>query len=491
MNNHFKSDLGNESDVEFGMKRQRHIVFCVALAAFTFQFEAFLVNVSLPTIAIDLGCTTTMISFVVIGYLFAATISFLPAGWLGDRFGLKKVFLIGCALAVMGTVGSGLAINLEMLWASRFVQGVGTGAMVALGYAIIPAWIDGKKVGWAYGLVSTGAGLGMVLGLPVGGLLNFAPWHWIFLATVPILLSLLLISWLVLPWDNHAKPKSKPFDAIGAVLFSLFLTSTVLGLSLGDELGWGSPAIVLSLITAGILTALMVARSLSVEDSYFSGSLFHVPGFALSLANLFVFAAMLGGILFLMPFYFEFSCGQSTFFSSMFLMAYPMSFAPIGRWAGRLADRFDSPRLMIAAMLMCALACAFFALIEQRSSPWIGAVFLILMGVASGMFMAPNNRFAMARTSPDRRAESGALLPIALNMGTLFGIALFDTIFSQYLSSGSETLQVFLADQSASMATQLNLGFVRSAQLATAVFFTIAACSFFVLRSIARRSKPV
>jgi len=81
------------------MKNERKIVFCLAFAAFTFQFEAFVVNVALPTIADNLDITTTYVSFIVLVYLIAATSTFLPAGRLGDAIGLKRTFIGACFLS--------------------------------------------------------------------------------------------------------------------------------------------------------------------------------------------------------------------------------------------------------------------------------------------------------------------------------------------------------------------------------------------------------
>jgi MFS family permease len=90
---------------EVSMPRQeRLIILCVCLAAFTFQFEAFVINVALPSMASELGVSSTEISFAVIVYLLATTIALVPAGKLGYRFGLRRTFLFGCALAAIATL---------------------------------------------------------------------------------------------------------------------------------------------------------------------------------------------------------------------------------------------------------------------------------------------------------------------------------------------------------------------------------------------------
>lgn len=144
MSNHVLQDL----------RTQGKVVFCVAAAGFVFQFETFMVNVALPTIAGELNASTTEISFVVLAYLIAATATFIPAGKLADIVGLKKVFIASTLVAMGGTLLCGFSPDLRVLVASRAVQGVGAGGMAALGYAMIPAWLPEERTGWGYGYLN-------------------------------------------------------------------------------------------------------------------------------------------------------------------------------------------------------------------------------------------------------------------------------------------------------------------------------------------------
>ncbi len=466
-------------------RRERQIVLCVAMAAFTFQFEAFLVNVALPIMALELNCTTTTISGIVIVYLLAATISFLPAGRLGDRYGLRPVFLAGCGLAALGTLSSGLAVNLWMLWISRFVQGVGAGAMVALGYAMIPAWLDPKRVGWGYGCLSLGAGLGMVLGLPVGGVLShFAPWRWIFLGTFPVMTILLCLAWRALPRQQSRPSRVVPPDAVGATFFALALAATVFAISLGSEWGWASPAIVVALVLAALLSAGLVLRARMIGHPSFPREVLRAPGFTVALITLFLFQMMAGGILFLMPFYLRLSCGLSSLMSSLLLLAYPLSFAPVGGWAGSLADRIGSRPLVVTAAASGSLACGLFSAMLARGNPWIAAGFLLVFGISTGLFFAPNNRFAMSGTAADRRGEAGALLPVALNLGTILGISILDTALSWHRPGGSTFVRELPAVTAAAGADLADQGFFAAFLLASIVFALVAFFAFLAYRPV-------
>lgn len=407
-------------------RHEKWVVYCVAFAAFTFQFEAFVMSVALPDMARELGSSSTEISFVVIAYLLAATVSFLPAGWLGDRYGLRRIFLYGALLACAGTLLSGISFNLQLLWASRLITGVGMGALVAVSYAMIPAWINQKRLGWGYGMLSLGAGLGMIAGLPIGGLLShYLVWQWIFLASIPIFVVLIAVAY-------HHLPRRK---------LSGVITSSQPGL---------------------VRRAYRGRLLLSPE-------LFRCAGFSLALLTLFLFQFVSSGIRFLMPFYLELSVGLTVLMSSALMLIYPLSFAPVGVWAGRLADRVGSRLMVLLALGLGACICALYVGALTQLNLWIFSLFMCAFGVVCALFSPPNNRLIMSSVPSQHRGEASALLPVALNMGSLLGISFFDSVFSlHFTQEAGQSLEKFATTQG---AQQLFLdGFEHAFLFATLIF---------------------
>lgn len=412
---------------------EKRVVYCVALAAFVFQFEAFLVNVSLPEMARELMTTSTAVSFVIMTYLLAASISFIPAGRLGARYGLRRVFLTGCMLAALGTLASGLSPNLPLLCLSRLIQGVGTGTMVAIAYAMIPFWVDRRRMGWGYGMLSLGAGLGMLTGMPVGGLLSFyLSWHWLFLSTFPAFIALLWFGYKHLPtWDRARTDTSKhlPLDWIGLTLSSLMISLFVLSISLGSENGWRSPFILGLMIACIAVTILLWWRARN-GSRLIDQALLRSPGFLSALFTLFLFQFVNGGVRFLMPFYLELGLGLSVLSSSVLLLLFPIGFSSTSAWAGRLSDRIRAEPLVQASLIFSALLCAIFAIMLDRKEILVFSIFILIFGFLTAMFSPSNNRRIMQSAAPDCKQEASALLPVTLNMGNMIGISTFDTIFS-------------------------------------------------------------
>ncbi|MFZ4572287.1 MAG: MFS transporter, partial [Bacteroidales bacterium] len=161
------------------------ILVSASLAMLMVKLDAFIVNISLPTIAQNFGCSRDIVSMVLLAYLVASTATLLLFGMLGDRLGLKKIFISGFILFTIGSLLCGMSTNIVLLIISRFIQGLGGSMLVANCLAIIGQFMPHDKIGSAYGILTTISSIGVSLGAPLGGLITYyASWHWIFLINV-------------------------------------------------------------------------------------------------------------------------------------------------------------------------------------------------------------------------------------------------------------------------------------------------------------------
>jgi len=162
-------------------RRQLWIVISVAFAAFMAALDTYIVNVALPTIAADFNVNPTDAALITISYLLIITSTLLIFGKIGERIGFKVVFVAGFALFAFGSFLSALAPTLYLLSGSRCIQGLGAAMLYAVGMAMIIRYIPPGKRGWAFGITSTGAGMGVIIGAPMGGFITqYLDWHWIF-----------------------------------------------------------------------------------------------------------------------------------------------------------------------------------------------------------------------------------------------------------------------------------------------------------------------
>lgn len=436
--------------------RNLKIVLCVALSAFNYQIEGNMVNVALPSIAADFSGTTSEVSFVVLAYLFGAAASFLPASWLAARYGIDRVFRGGCLIITLGAVLCYLAPSLELLILSRLLQGSGAGCMAALGYAIIPVYLSRDKTTWGYGWVSTGAGVGMMAGAPLGGLLaEFFSWRGIFLvAALPLgILIYMVFHWL--PPDPAAVKKKVARDIPGVVFFAGSLGAGILFLSWGQELGWSSIA-ALGLLATSILLWLAAVRKRSACSPLFSPVVLANRTYMTSQMVVFFTAVCSAGNNFVMPFYLNQSCGLTPVTISIVLLAGSVAYITGAQVSRQCTARLDN-RLLLAAGLTAAAVSFLLFLLSLPLGGWVpAALFLFTFSLIRGLYTPANNALALETVEADQRSEAASLIPLTLTIGGLLGVSIFDTLFSLEVPAAAMSLPILAVKPANGMVNALS-----------------------------------
>ena len=422
--------------------RQRSIVGCTAMAGFVYQFEANLVNVALPTISAQLHLTTYDASLIPIVYIIGTVTVLIAAGKLGGHFGLKRIFIMSIALMTLGTVTCGMAACLPVLLGGRFIQGIGAGGMTALGYVIIPACLPSSLTGYGYGRLSMAAGLGMIAGNPVGGILSqFLPWRFIFLATVPLMLALIVFSLRNLPDDSETTvEKPANLNLMNSLFFGFIAASAIIFLSFGSGFGFASTPIIGILFISAVLTFLLIMRGRRGEISFFPKAMIVNRMFLVSVLGIVVERCVMGGIIFLMPFYLTALCALPPAFASILLLSYAAGFVISAPFSGAMGDKGRSRTMLFTASLVGSCACALF-FFYSPSAHWAYAlIFLVVIGTADGIYTPSANKTAVGSIPGAWKQHAAVFLPLAVNVGSALGVSFFETVFTLPFPSGEAML---------------------------------------------------
>ena len=232
------------------------IVFVVAM--FMAIMDTTIVNVALPTISRDLSVPLNRVDGVVTGFLVSLAV-FIPAsGWLGDRFGTKRVFLAALAIFTLASALCGLAQNFGELVGFRILQGVGGGMLTPTGMAMLYRTFPPAERVRASRILTIPTGFAPALGPVVGGILvTAASWRWVFYVNVPIGVLGFVFGAVFLP--EHRETGAGRFDLPGFLLAGAGLGTLMYALSEGPSHGWTSPLIV-SLGLAGIVLLAALVR---------------------------------------------------------------------------------------------------------------------------------------------------------------------------------------------------------------------------------------
>ena len=336
-----------------------------------------MIVVALPDMAREMHASAHAVSYVISGLLFGLVATLVCASWLGQRLGFSRLFLTGTYLATFATIACGGSPSLSVLIVSRIVQGIGIGAIVASSYALLALWVSTKRLGWAFGLLSAGAGAGMILGLPVGGLIaSYFEWRWLFFGTVPFMLALTLFAHKSLPpVERVLQPQS---------------------------------------------------TRITLKD------IFKLPNFLTGLLVLFIFQGVMGGLRFLVPFLLENQTGTTPTVSGVIFLCYPFGFLLLSGWSGRQADNYSPKRLMLFAACLSLNACLLYLLFIDSWGVWHFSMFLLLLGAATGLFTPPNNVAIVRGLSEAEIQIASTLIPISLNASVMFGTFSFGLLFKEH-----------------------------------------------------------
>lgn len=479
------STLGSGVNGSSSDGRQRWIVISLALAGFIATLDDYIVAVSLPSIAADFNASTSMASWVTVAYLLTLVSSLLLFGRLGDRFGHRRIFLIGYATFVVGSALCALAPTLPALIGFRVLQGLGAAMLSVTAPALIAEYIGASRRGWAFGVFTTVTTLGITLGAPLGGIITgLLSWHAVFAVNVPIGIAAAIVAARVLPPDSPAgRAVGQPtgYDLPGVVLSAAGLALLLLGFNQGEELGgWTSAPVVALFAGAVTLLALFVWWELRVPSPLADLRALRDPVLRSGLLAALAGYMLLAGCNFLLPFYLIYVVGLRPEQVGLVMIAYSavyVSASPIaGRWSDRVGQRWVSG----VGMAVAVAASGYMVWVAGWLSGLVLVVlYLVWRAVAYALFIAPNNALVMSTTTAQRRGTTSGLLKVSVNLSLVLGLVMFETLFSLPIAEGAGSLSTMLANGAVDEATMrsgmvLAYGF-GMLMSATAVLATVAA----------------
>jgi EmrB/QacA subfamily drug resistance transporter len=260
------------------MERKWWSLLAVCMATFMLLLDITVVNVALPDIQKDLNTDLTGLQWVVDAYTLLLAAFTLTAGTLADRFGRRRLFVIGVALFTLASLLCGLATSATLLHLARGLQGIGGAAMFATSLALIAQEFQGPERGTAIAAWGATIGGAVAVGPLVGGALTDGlGWEWIFFVNIPIGVATVILA-ETQAGESH-DPDAKRLDWAGLVTFSGGLFALIFGLLRGNAEGWSSGVIVGSLVAAVVLLAAFVAVEIRQDHAMFDLGLFRKGAF--------------------------------------------------------------------------------------------------------------------------------------------------------------------------------------------------------------------
>jgi EmrB/QacA subfamily drug resistance transporter len=384
---------------------------------------------ALPSIRAHLHTSLANLEWTVNAYTLVFAVLLLPASSLGDRYGRRRVFIIGLAVFTLGSAAAALAPSIGVLVAARAIQGAGGAVILPLSLTILSAAVPPERRGAALGVWGATSGLAVALGPLIGGAVTQGiSWQWIFWINVPIGIVLLPVAWRGL---SESYGPSRRLDVRGVVLVSVALLGIVLGVIKGNDDGWGSPTILALLLGGVAVLAIFLRWEVRATAPMLPLRLFRNRTFAMTNLASLLFSLGMFGAIFLLSQYLQIVQGYSPLAAGVRTLpwtAMPLLIAPI---AGPLSDRIGGRPLLVSGLTLQAIGLGWLAEV-LRSGVSYGAIVpaFVLCGVGMSLFFVPVANVVLGSVRPEEEGVASGANNAIRELGGVFGVAVLGAIFS-------------------------------------------------------------
>jgi EmrB/QacA subfamily drug resistance transporter len=428
-----------------------HVAVVFVIGLFMDLMDTTIVNVALPTLGRTFGVTSdTTLEWIITGYLLSLAVWIPASGWLGDRFGTKRIFVFALVMFTLGSALCGEATSISQLIFFRVIQGIGGGMLTPVGTAMLFRAFPPNERARASAVLLVPAAIAPATGPILGGVLvDYASWNWIFRVNIPIGIVGIILAVVLL--KEHTEPNVGRFDLPGFLLAGIGLPLVLYALSQAPNAGWDSAEVLLTGLGGLALLALFVAVELRTREPMLKLRLFRDRMFRSANIVFFTAAAALLGVLF------PLESGLTTFPQALGLIV-------ATRLAGRLYPKVGPRRMMMAGMLGIAVSSALFLMVGLATDLWWIRGIMLLRGIAFGTALLPLQAATFSTIPQADSGQASSLFNTNRQVGSSVGIAILATVLTGRGQSHVATAQPTLASfheayLAAALVALLGMGF--------------------------------
>ncbi len=433
----------------------RRLSIVVILGAIMSVLDTTIVNVAIETLSRVFHTSLSTIQWVTTGYLLALAIVIPLSGWMVERFGAKRMWMISLGLFTAGSALCGLAWSAESLIFFRILQGLGGGMIMPVGQTILARAAGPQRMGRVMSIMGVPMLIAPVLGPVLGGLIvDNTTWRLIFFVNVPVGIVAMLLSarYLVHDPTNDAGR----FDFVGVALLSPGLALLVYGLSeAGGGSGFGNTTVIACLAVGAVLVVAFVLHALRVDRPLLDMHLFKDRSFSMANLTTFIFGASLYAVMFLLPLYYQVVRGESALVAGLLLAPQGIGAMLTMPTGGRLTDRIGPGRVVPIGMAVFVVATLMFTQLSPTSGYGWLALALFVRGLGMGWLMMPAMAAAYTNLTHALVPRATTTINIVMRVGGSFGTALVAVVLQRQIAGRLPSLAGILTAAPTSATTKL------------------------------------
>jgi EmrB/QacA subfamily drug resistance transporter len=405
------------------------VVFAASLPVFMATLDNLVVTNALPVLQTSLNAGIEDLEWFVNAYALSFASFILMAVALGDRFGRRRLFVSGIALFSLASAICAMSTSSEMLIAARVVQGIGGAAIMPLSLAILADSVPPRLRPISIAIWGGVGGLGVAVGPLVGGaIVEGLTWHSIFWLNIPLGIVAIPLAYRVLAESRGERVR---LDIIGVILAGLGVFGIVLAVIRGNDSGWTSSVVLVSLIGGMLLTGAFLWWENLTMDPLLPLRLFHDRSFRVANTVGMVFSLGIFGTIFILVQFLQVVQGYSPLHAGILTMPWTMAPLLVSPVAGLLAARVGTRALVVVGCAFQAVGLAWLALVMSPSAPYssfVGA--FAFAGVGMGLVIPPLATAVLANMRPVDHAKASGTNSTLREIGVALGIAVLTAVFT-------------------------------------------------------------
>ncbi|MED0680069.1 DHA2 family efflux MFS transporter permease subunit [Aneurinibacillus thermoaerophilus] len=404
-------------------------VFALIIGIFMSILDTSIVNVALPKMMNVFGVSTSEIQWVLTAYTMAMAAVIPLTGYLCDRFGMKRMYLISFILFTVGSLFCGLAWSNNSMIVARIIQALGGGLIMPVGQALIFHTVPEEKMGAAMGIFGISAMVAPAIGPTLSGyIVEYLDWRIIFTINVPIGLIGILMAWTFLQ-ETEIK-KDKVFDFPGFIYSTVMLTSLLLAVAKGEEKGWTSFYIVSLIMISIICLSLFIYRQLTARHPLINIRLFTIPDFTYGvIVNSLIMVGMFG-VVFLLPIYAESLLGLTAMKTGMMMLPQVLVQMVVTFVTSAILMRIINGKWLILAGLLIISVNGYYLIRLDDNTAYEHIQFLLMLrGIGLGLCMMVSMQVPLQGLDKSQSGDASALMNTTRQVATSIGVAILTSVF--------------------------------------------------------------
>ena len=412
------------------LKESTYVIILASIASFVVAYISAAPAVALPAMAKQFALSNILQNWVVNAFLFSVAIFAVPLGSFSSKIGIKKSFIIGNIIFLLGSIVSTLAFSDWSLLLFRAFQGIGAALIYTTVMSIVNLAVPEKIRGKALGIVVAFVYIGLAIAPVIGGVLSYNfGWPSIFYISIPFVLITILITQLKLK-DEWVLSKGEKFDSKGSILWAIAILLFIYGFTIINQFNGIIMVIIGLCLIIGFGIWELKAKSPVYDVKVFKDKKFTSSNIASIISYIATFV-----VTYILNYHMQYILGMDSQSAGLFLIITPLTMAVVSPFAGKLSDKFNPQKLAAIGMVFVTVSLLILCFLTKDTPMYIIILSMLIQGIGFGIFSSPNTNIIMSSVPPKDTPTASISVTVMRVVGQTMSLAILTIVFAMIMGN--------------------------------------------------------